>query len=62
MDNHLRKEMEGLNIPRMSIVFINDGHIVHQKTFGFMIHPVSFLANRLRTKTNTSFTSKNRGQ
>lgn len=35
LDNHLLKEMKALDIPGMSIAIINDGEVVHHKTFGY---------------------------
>lgn len=35
LDTHLQAEMERLNIPGMSIAFINEGKIVHHNTFGY---------------------------
>ncbi|MEL7118309.1 MAG: serine hydrolase domain-containing protein [Bacteroidota bacterium] len=35
IDTHLESEMNRLNIPGMSIAFINDGKVVHHKTFGY---------------------------
>ncbi|MEL6917146.1 MAG: serine hydrolase domain-containing protein [Bacteroidota bacterium] len=35
VDRHLENQMEQLNIPGMSIAFINNGKIVHHKTFGY---------------------------
>ena len=35
VDAHLENEMERLNIPGMSIAFLNDGEIVHHSTLGY---------------------------
>jgi CubicO group peptidase (beta-lactamase class C family) len=35
VDEHLEKEMKRLNMPGMSIAFINEGKVVHHQTFGF---------------------------
>ncbi|MEM1091645.1 MAG: serine hydrolase domain-containing protein [Pseudomonadota bacterium] len=35
LDAHLTSEMERLDIPGMSIAFINQGQVIHHRTFGF---------------------------
>jgi CubicO group peptidase (beta-lactamase class C family) len=35
IDAHLKARMDDLNIPGMSIAFINDGKVVHYRTFGY---------------------------
>ncbi|MEL7252187.1 MAG: serine hydrolase domain-containing protein, partial [Bacteroidota bacterium] len=35
IDQHLEAQMKDLNIPGMSIAFINDGEVVHHRTIGY---------------------------
>lgn len=50
LDKHLQQRMQELNIPGMSIAFINDGEIVHMTSFGY-----ASVEERIPVDLNTIF-------